>query len=338
MSDRLPYWKQFPKDWNGDTDLASASLETQGGWMRILGALWDADNRGVSTMSIKRWTGILGKDEATTERVIEELKECNIAVIERDISGGVTIRSRRQTREEEKIEHGRELARDRKRKQRAKDRGDPVTPSHADTRARVQSPETIFQSPDTIGPDADSDSTSTPDKPRSDEFTQEFLSFKSQYPACAKKGRTNWKATFGCWRARLKDGIKAADMIQAATNYREDPEQTAEYIMGAQRFIGPNRDFETWLDGSASQPGPDPSVKAPKFFDYDWDQEFFEWMDANNASTTTWSRQEAKAEYVAAGLRLTGKPLHGIELDLALAKFGWKDEFGSDTRRVGGGA
>ena len=90
-------------------------------------------------------------------------------------------------------------------------------------------------------------------------------------------------------------------------------------------------------DGAAANLDPksgQPYVKQAKFFDFEWDQKLFEWMQDHIVGTVPWNRQQAKAEFIAAGERFNGKPLDGIELELALAKFGWPDEAGSSTRRV----
>lgn len=98
MSDRLPFMKFFPMDF--DIDMAPHSLEIRGAWITIINHLWNCQPRGEATHSHEQWGRILGTVENDTERIINYIINEKIASCNGNCNGIVTLMSRRIQREE----------------------------------------------------------------------------------------------------------------------------------------------------------------------------------------------------------------------------------------------
>ena len=79
-------------------------------------------------------------------------------------------------------------------------------------------------------------------------YSDDFLLVWSLYPSRGDESNPKkpaWKA----WRARLREGIPTADLIQAVKGYNQDCVQRekvgTEYVLQAQTFFGPN---ERWKE------------------------------------------------------------------------------------------
>src|SRR4030042_3006290 len=115
MSDRLPFMKFFPMDF--DLDMAPHSLEIRGAWITIINHLWNCQPRGEATHSIEQWSRILGVSNEVSNRIINYIINEKIATCNGNCNGIVTLMSRRIQREEK----DRESLRIRQRKHRNKD-------------------------------------------------------------------------------------------------------------------------------------------------------------------------------------------------------------------------
>jgi hypothetical protein len=81
----------------------------------------------------------------------------------------------------------------------------------------------------------------------SGEYTAEFEEFWSHYPRKVEK-----RTAFTAWKARIKGGLKAADMIKACINYsnfcnQQNAEQ--QFIKHASTFLNKDRPFEEFING-----------------------------------------------------------------------------------------
>lgn len=80
---------------------------------------------------------------------------------------------------------------------------------------------------------------------KGDEYTSDFEAFWRIYPRNKEK-----TAAFRVWKARLKDGHTAKEMIVAARNYAIECKQkrvSIEYIKHAKTFLGPTKAFLEYL-------------------------------------------------------------------------------------------
>jgi hypothetical protein len=80
---------------------------------------------------------------------------------------------------------------------------------------------------------------------KSGEYTQEFEQFWSIYPRKAEK-----KRAFNKWSARLKEGVGAIDLINAARSYAaycRNNGTEEKYIKHAATFLGPDKPYEEYL-------------------------------------------------------------------------------------------
>lgn len=79
------------------------------------------------------------------------------------------------------------------------------------------------------------------------EYTKDFEEFWSHYPRKVEK-----HTAFRAWKARLKGGAKAEDIIKACINYAEycNAQNTEmQYIKHPSTFIGPDRPYEEFING-----------------------------------------------------------------------------------------
>jgi len=93
-----------------------------------------------------------------------------------------------------------------------------------------------------------------------EEYTTDFESFWQHYPR--RKEKT---AAFRVWKARLKEGHTAKEMIMAARNYALECKQKrvpVEYIKHAKTFLGPAKPFLEYLKGPPPDRPPDPEREA----------------------------------------------------------------------------
>lgn len=80
-----------------------------------------------------------------------------------------------------------------------------------------------------------------------DEYTQEFEEFWAHYPRKIEK-----KSAFRTWKTRIKEGVSAKDMIQAANNYAQyctQQKTEPRYIKHASTFLGPDKPFSDFIKG-----------------------------------------------------------------------------------------
>ena len=134
---RLPYMQFFTTDWLGDPKLSLSSLEAQGGWMRILCHLWEAEPQGTLTLTLAGWGRVLGLGWEDAHGIIMELFSMGVCEINEDperdknvtCHAVFTVMSRRLLREGHKRTLARQRQRDRR--ERQKEKGD-VTPTVTD--------------------------------------------------------------------------------------------------------------------------------------------------------------------------------------------------------------
>ena len=88
-----------PADWVINT--RPLSLAAKGAWIDLLCIMWNAQNRGVLTMSIEGYARAIGATVEQTGRVIAELIESKVCENVADADGRVTLTSRRMVAEEE---------------------------------------------------------------------------------------------------------------------------------------------------------------------------------------------------------------------------------------------
>lgn len=77
------------------------------------------------------------------------------------------------------------------------------------------------------------------------EYPAQFEHFWAIYPRHINKVQA-----FKCWRARMREGITADDLIHAAQNYAEYCRRKGliqDYIMYPSTFLGPNRRWEDYI-------------------------------------------------------------------------------------------
>lgn len=101
--------------------------------------------------------------------------------------------------------------------------------------------------------DKDINARSVPDSRVTDAgFTNDFERFWSVYPASR---RTEKKAAYRAWKARLKAGANPEQIITAARNYAQDTEgKEPRYIKLPKTFLGPDTPYEDLLK-SRGDPG-----------------------------------------------------------------------------------
>jgi hypothetical protein len=97
-----------------------------------------------------------------------------------------------------------------------------------------------------------------------DGYTQEFEEFWRHYPRKIEK-----KRAFRAWKARLKEGVKIEDLIQAAINYSQycDNQKITEarYIKHGSTFLGPDKPYEEFITGPPEETnGDNVGTKEPK--------------------------------------------------------------------------
>lgn len=77
-----------------------------------------------------------------------------------------------------------------------------------------------------------------------DAYTSDFEEFWRIYPRKVEKRRA-----FKSWRARLREGVKAADMILAARQYSEAKRGTEQqYLKHPATFLSRDRPFADWIE------------------------------------------------------------------------------------------
>ncbi|WP_067931219.1 hypothetical protein [Alicyclobacillus kakegawensis] len=92
-----------------------------------------------------------------------------------------------------------------------------------------------------------SGTTETPapaEKPGS-EYTREFEDFWRAYPRKVEK-----KGAYKAWKARLREGVPARDLIAAARHYAEDCSRRGtemSFIKHAKTFLGPSKPYEEYI-------------------------------------------------------------------------------------------
>ena len=77
-------------------------------------------------------------------------------------------------------------------------------------------------------------------------YTPDFLRFWAAYPR-----KNDKRKAFRCWQARLKEGLKAGDLVTAADNYAAYYKKHGtekRYVKHAATFLGPDRPCSEWLD------------------------------------------------------------------------------------------
>jgi hypothetical protein len=82
------------------------------------------------------------------------------------------------------------------------------------------------------------------------ESSEEFENAWALYPT--RHGANSRIAACKCWNARIKEGVKAEDLILATKNYQimmtNNGNIGTAYIMQAQRFYGVNREYEQFIN------------------------------------------------------------------------------------------
>lgn len=90
------------------------------------------------------------------------------------------------------------------------------------------------------------------------EYTQEFEAAWAAYPK--RSGANPKRDAFKCWRARLAEGVAAADMIAGVERYaafiNTKGDNCTEFVMQAKRFFGTNAEYENeWIAPAQKQMG-----------------------------------------------------------------------------------
>ena len=99
MSEKRQFMKFNPAAWVIHTH--PLSLAAKGAWIDLLCIMWNAQNRGVLTMSIEGYARVIGATVKQTGRVVAELIESKICENFTEPDGRVTLISRRMVADEE---------------------------------------------------------------------------------------------------------------------------------------------------------------------------------------------------------------------------------------------
>jgi len=236
VADRDPWIKFYPDIWNGDLELASCRLSTQGFLSRLLLILHSAEPYGYllsdghmpTTLQLSK---ALGVSQKTCKSCLEELEKKR--VLKRDEFG---LYNKRMRSEWEK----RQLA-----KAHGKKGGNPEL-----VKGRVNPPVKPPVKP-RVKPEENKNKSKKKKEnntaPPGAEYTPEFSTFWEQYPRMREK-----KKAFKNWNTRLKEGVDAQVLIRAAGNYAAECDQDnveTKYIKLPATFLGPSRPYEDYTNG-----------------------------------------------------------------------------------------
>lgn len=100
MATRQPWFKQFPADWRGDTNLRACSLAARGLWAECLGLMHEAEPRGYlvfagEPVSVEKLALLVGRPLKEVRAALAELEHAGVP--SRDAHG--TMFSRRMVRD-----------------------------------------------------------------------------------------------------------------------------------------------------------------------------------------------------------------------------------------------
>lgn len=108
-------------------------------------------------------------------------------------------------------------------------------------------------------------------KAPTDEYSEDFEKAWAIYPS--RLGGNPKKAAYSAWKVRLKEGVKAADMIAGVERYRRFQEVSGklgtEFIQQGSRFFGPQKPYaEPWtppatLPNAKTQTAAEPPKPKP---------------------------------------------------------------------------
>lgn len=134
-----------------------------------------------------------------------------------------------------------------KKKNQARIRQEKHRKEHASTQMSHDCNKSV-QAPDPLLSSSSSSSSSnreTKQRSAAQDYTEDFIAFWNLYPR--KLGKV---ATFKCWKTRLKENVKAKDLISAAKNYAVYVKgRNLEHVKLASTFLGPQLFYEDYTNG-----------------------------------------------------------------------------------------
>lgn len=110
------------------------------------------------------------------------------------------------------------------------------------------------------------------------DYSSEFEQFWKSYPK--RDGGNSKKGAFKAWKARLRAGAKADDLILSASRYAEhmaiQGRTGTSFVKQASTFLGPDDHWQEVLTSNVhpiaiARNGTRPALKPGEFYDFDWD-------------------------------------------------------------------
>lgn len=111
------------------------------------------------------------------------------------------------------------------------------------------------------------------------DYSAEFEQFWKAYPR--REGGSAKKGAFKAWKARLRSGVSADDLILSAKRYAEQVRiqgrEGTSFVKLASTFLGPDEHWKESLASNVHTLSPSksrsgrPALKPGEFYDVDWD-------------------------------------------------------------------
>jgi len=110
------------------------------------------------------------------------------------------------------------------------------------------------------------------------DYSSEFEQFWKAYPK--REGGNSKKGAFKAWKARLRAGAKADDLIMSASRYAEHMAVQGRigtsFVKQASTFLGPDDHWQEVLTSNVhpiatARNGMRPALKPGEFYDLEWD-------------------------------------------------------------------
>ena len=218
---KLPAMPFYTGDWLKDTSVLSVGA--RGAWISILVAMWDAEPRGVLSLSMPAYSRLIGAPEDQTEALIYELTNLRICNFLTDSNGVLTLISRRMVRDEKARETNRMRASKHYEKKILRDSNGILT-SHSSFSSSFSSSK---PKPKT------SSSRLSPD--------EEFEKFWEAYPNKRSKGQAE-----RAWHKLAPDAALVATMLDSLAAQNAE----REYLRKNRQFVPEWKHPATWLNGA----------------------------------------------------------------------------------------
>lgn len=244
---KRPSFQFYPGDWLHDSALRCVSIAARGLWIDMICIMHQGSPYGHLTVNGK---GLLktplsrmeGVSVLELEGLLKELEEAGVfsttpdgVIFSRRMVRDEALREKRAEGGSEGAGHGKKGGRPRKEK-----------PLDGVMEGVIKKPLIPFQK----NPPSSSSSSSSSDNntdAQNEKFTPDFLKFWEVYPRREDKSRA-----FVIWKARIKDGASAEDIIKAAENYARfcaADRKEKKFIKHPKTWLGP--DWAEWLNKSS---------------------------------------------------------------------------------------